>query len=239
MLGQTFSPLDIPRLALLIVLELLLSSDNAVAIASIARSLPHALRKRAIWIGYIASYGFRAIAIIIAGFLIKAFWFQTLGGIYLIYLAIRHLAFRSERRATTSSPFDFWKVVILIELTDIIFAIDSILAGFAVVGVSFPTQEFPPKMWIVYVGGLIGAGFVRFASTKVGEILDRIPHLEHFAYVLVGFIGWKLIFQSAIVYFDTIHGMQLVWTSRIVEGFFWLGTLSIIITACYQAKKDL
>lgn len=239
MLDQTFSLLDIPRLGLLILLELLLSSDNAVAIATISRSLPHALRKRAIWIGYIASYAFRAVAIIVAGLLIRAFWFQAIGAAYLIYLSMRHLAFRSERRATTSSPKNFLKVVILIELTDLVFAMDSILAGFSVVGVSFPTQEFPPKMWIIYIGGLIGAAFVRFASTKVGEWMDRLPYLEEYAYILVGWIGWKLMFQAGIVYFDSYHGIALIWTSRVVETVFWLGALSVIFSACYRWKKGL
>ncbi|MCI5052310.1 MAG: hypothetical protein MRY21_04125 [Simkaniaceae bacterium] len=221
MLDQTFSLIDIPRLFLLIGLELLLSSDNALAIASVSRSLPHDQRKKAIWIGYGASYLFRLIAIVAASFLMRLFWLQAIGGAYLIYIALKH-----SKAEPTAPQGSFWKVVLMIELTDLIFAIDSILAGFALVG-----THYQPKLWLIYLGGIIGAAFVRFASIAVGKFLDKHPWLESLSFVMVAWIGLKLFAQAILIYMN-IH-------SELVEGIFWVGVVAIALIGytLYHVKK--
>jgi YkoY family integral membrane protein len=189
--GQTFSLLDIPRVAFLAILEILLSADNAIVLGLIVSRLPTALHKRALFIGTLSAWIFRLGAILAVSFLLTYPWIQLLGGLYLIYLSLCHL-FPSKKKAPTS-PTSFWKTVLLIEAFDLAFAVDSIVAGLAFVGSS---GALLPKIWIVYIGGMIGLFAIRFAAKFFITLLKRFPRLEKTAYGMVGWIGLKLSVQS-------------------------------------------
>lgn len=212
MFEQTFSLVDIPRLITLIFLEGVLSVDNALAIALIVRGLPQALRQKGLFIGLVSAVILRALGVLSAAYLIQLFWVQVVGGAYLLYLSLTHLI--SNRRAEVKTPLrrSFWATVFLVELTDFIFAIDSILAGLALVGVSFSHHTFPPKIWIVYVGGLTGLVMMRFAAKLFTDIMERFPRLETGAHLIVGWIGLKLILDVSFKGLPT-------WT----EPIFWMG----------------
>lgn len=212
MFDQTFSLVDIPRLFTLIFLEGVLSLDNALAIALIVRGLPQAMRQKALFIGLVSAVVLRAFGVLSAAYLIQLLWVQIIGGIYLLYLSLSHLI--TNRRAEVRRPRrrNFWTTVFLVEITDFIFAIDSILAGLALVGVSFAHHEFPPKIWIVYLGGLSGLIMMRFAAKFFTEIIDRFPRLETGAHLIVGWIGLKLILDVSL------KGLPL-WA----EPIFWMG----------------
>src|SRR4051812_11860760 len=93
MFGQTFDPHDLIIVGLLVVLEGVLSIDNALVLGLLARRLPKRLRPRALSYGLIGAFVFRVIAIFIAGFLLTWRLPKLIGGGYLVYMAIRHLFF--------------------------------------------------------------------------------------------------------------------------------------------------
>jgi predicted tellurium resistance membrane protein TerC len=86
----------------------------------------------------------------------------------------------------------FWPTVFVIELTDIAFAVDSILAAIAMVG-SAHGAKVHPKLWVVILGGLLGLMLMRFAARIFITLLDRFPRFETSAYLLVIVIGLKLL----------------------------------------------
>ena len=214
MFDQTFSLVDIPRVITLIFLEGVLSVDNALAIAIIVRGLPQVMRQKALFIGLVSSVVLRAFGVLSAAYLIQLFWVQIIGGAYLLYLSLSHLLTRRRAEFRTPRRRSFWGTVALVEITDFIFAIDSILAGLALVGVSFAHHEFPPKIWIVYVGGVSGLILMRFAAKFFTDIMDHFPRLEVGAHLIVGWIGLKLILDVSL------KGLPS-WT----EPIFWMGVV--------------
>lgn len=197
LLNQTFSLIDIPRLLTLVVLEGVLSVDNALALALIARSLPKHKRKKALLIGLVSALIFRAGVILGAAYLIQFFWIQLVGGLYLVYLGSRHMV-KPARKKSVAPSSGLLKAVVLIEVTDLIFALDSILAALALVGISSHFSGFfPPKIWIVYVGGLIGLIGMRFAAHFLTSFLEKFPKLEKSAHLIVIWIGVKLIAEAS------------------------------------------
>lgn len=176
---------DIPRVFTLTFLEILLSADNAVVLGVLTHSLPPVLRRRALFIGIASSFVLRAAALLGIAVLLESTWFQLLGGAYLVYLSIRY--FFKKQKSTDIKPIrSFWKVVLLIELLDLVFAIDSIVAGIAFINGSFS------KLWIVYLGGMIGLLGMRYAAALFSSLIDRFSKLEQSAYLMVGWIGIKL-----------------------------------------------
>jgi predicted tellurium resistance membrane protein TerC len=90
----------------------------------------------------------------------------------------------------------FWPTVVVIELTDIAFAVDSILAAIGVVGApppGHPSDAAHPKMWVIITGGIIGVILMRFAAVLFIRLLERFPRFEMAAYLLVAVIGAKLL----------------------------------------------
>ncbi|MGB7160008.1 MAG: hypothetical protein WBD40_18220 [Tepidisphaeraceae bacterium] len=232
-LGQRVEASDIAVVALLIVLEGLLSIDNALVLGLLAKRLPKHRQKQALTYGLIGAFVFRVIAIFAATILIKLPIMKLLGGGYLIYVAVKHFFFdenhdetdhihigpdghpilddpesgreftpdEREREIAERSPvvFDarparalaaFWPTVIVIELTDIAFAIDSILAALAFIPPSTATPN--PKLWVVITGGMLGVVLMRFAAVMFIKLLERFPRFEMSAYLLVIVIGLKL-----------------------------------------------
>src|SRR5688500_14862763 len=228
--GQTFGTPDLLVIGLLVILEGVLSIDNALVLGLLAKRLPKSQQAAALSWGLIGALVFRIAAIATASFLLKWTVVKLLGGGYLVYIAVKHLFFetheeveehvvidaegnpvlvdeagqpltpeqreieikqrlpikldagtyeedapaeapqRTAARKTGLKPnmAHFWWTVLVIELTDIAFAVDSILAAIALVGSppkDTPPDAFHPKLWVVIVGGFLGVILMRFAAT--------------------------------------------------------------------------
>lgn len=170
----------------LVLLEGLLSGDNALVLAVMVKHLPDAERGRALRYGLIGAFVFRAIAVLLAGFLIDFWQLKAIGAIYLGFLCSKYFwrKFRPARASATAGrpAQSFWKTVFWIECVDLAFSIDSIMAA---VGMA-------SNIYIVYLGGILGMIGVRFIAGFVVKLLDRVPALENSAYAIVGWIGIKL-----------------------------------------------
>lgn len=248
--GQEIAWGDLAIIGLLVLLEGVLSIDNALVLGLLAKRLPPEQRARALSYGLIGAFVFRVIAIATASFLLQWTFVKFLGGFYLVFIAVKHLFFEgheeeehkiimddkgnpslvdaqtgsdltsdqedieirervpvgvsliteesntqpaattSESRVTPKSigkyP-SFWGTVLVIELTDIAFAVDSILAAMALAG------SRQSKLWVVIAGGILGVVLMRFAAALFVRLLDRFPRFEVSAYLLVIIIGCKLL----------------------------------------------
>lgn len=224
MFGQTFELFDLPRLLILIFIEILLSADNAIVLGVLTHTLPQNLRRKALLIGSVSAFFLRAGALFALSYLLEHLWIQILGGVYLIYISVRH--FLKKKQASLITPEggkDFWKTVLLIELFDLAFAIDSILAGLAFIETTRVGIGLNPKLWIVYLGGMIGLFGIRYTAHVFSHLVDRFPRLEPIAYFLVAWIGIKLAYSaldeffSYHIPFEPIFWIVLVLT--LISGF--------------------
>jgi YkoY family integral membrane protein len=235
---QRIEAADVGVIAVLIVLEGVLSIDNALVLGLLARRLPKHQQKKALTYGLVGAFVFRLVAIFTATILLRLPIMKLLGGVYLLYVAIKHFVVESrdptrehvkvgpdghpvlhdartgmeipeaehEQEIAERSPLHvtpamsttatvvavamFWPTVAVIELTDIAFAIDSILAAIAFIPPA--TQTPNPKLWVVVTGGMLGVILMRFAAVVFIKLLERFPRFELSAYLLVIVIGLKL-----------------------------------------------
>src|SRR6476620_5266346 len=81
---------DFVTIALLVALEGLLSADNAMVLAVLVLGLPKAQQRKALRYGIVGAFAFRAVAILLAVYLIQLAWVKLLGAGYLLYLVYRH-----------------------------------------------------------------------------------------------------------------------------------------------------
>ncbi len=197
---QIFEYSDIAVIGMLILLEGLLSADNALVLALMVRHLPKDQQARALTYGLGGAFVFRAIAILLATLIMKLWWLQAIGAGYLIWMTAKHFLTNRDHHDEKEAGHKadnagFWKTVMLVELTDIAFAVDSVLAGVAMAKAS-TKQAFDTKLWVVYSGAVIGIILLRYAAKAFLKLLDKYPALEHLAYALVGWAGIKLLVMA-------------------------------------------
>jgi len=180
----------------LVVMECMLSVDNAVVLAAQTQSLPNKVeQEKSLFYGLFGAYIFRFLVIGIGVYLIDFWWIKVLGAGYLFYLFLNHFFFNKNKQVS-EAPTErkenalekhlhisrFWQVVISIELMDIVFSIDSVLASLAVS--SNPV--------IVLIGGMIGILAMRGIAEMIMGLMSKIPELNGMAYFLILFISVKL-----------------------------------------------
>jgi YkoY family integral membrane protein len=178
----------------LIILEGLLSSDNALVLAIMVKNLPKEKRRKALFYGLFGAYTFRFIAIGLGVFLIKLWWIKIIGAAYLAWLTIKYFidlrkdgSEEEEEDVSAKGLFirlfgTFWGTVASVELMDIAFSVDSVLAAFGVSN----------EVWILFLGGVLGVLMMRGVAGIFLTLIDRVPELETTAYILIAIISIKM-----------------------------------------------
>lgn len=189
-----------PSLAIignLIIIESLLSVDNAAVLATMVMDLPEKERDKALKFGIWGAYIFRGLAMIFAAFLIQIWWLKPLGGLYLLYLVYDFWKGKQTEsteddvldknsnwlyRATVGSLGTFWATVALVELMDMAFSIDNVFAAVA----------FTPNIILVCIGVFIGILAMRFIAQWFVKLMGKYSFLETAAFVVIAILGVKL-----------------------------------------------
>ncbi|RBW68797.1 TerC family protein [Bacillus taeanensis] len=191
-------------LLLLVALEGLLAADNALVLAIMVKHLPEEERRKALFYGLAGAFVFRFTSLFAISFLVDVWQVQAIGALYLLFIAINHIVRKKllnkgkEEIITKKKKAGFWGTVFKVELADIAFAVDSILAAVAL-AVTLPNTNLPQiggldggKFLVIFAGGLIGLIIMRFAANFFVKLLHSKPGLEIAAFLIVGWVGVKL-----------------------------------------------
>ena len=193
-------------LLILIALEGLLAADNALVLAIMVKPLPEEQRKKALFYGLAGAFVFRFASLFAISFLVDVWQIQAIGAIYLLFMAGNHIfrkiikgkAEEKGAKKEVRSKGGFWSTVLKVEIADIAFAIDSILAAVAM-AVVLPNTPLPNiggldggKFLVIFAGGMIGLIIMRFAANLFIRLLEKRPGLEIAAFAIVGWVGVKL-----------------------------------------------
>lgn len=191
----------LPSLAVvgnLIIIESLLSVDNAAVLATMVMDLPDKQRQKALKYGIWGAYVFRGLALLFAAFLIKFWYLKPLGGLYLLYLVYdwwkgKQTAEKEDDtidkktnwlyRVTVGAMGNFWATVVLVELMDMAFSIDNVFAAVA----------FSKNLILIWVGVFIGILAMRFVAQRFVKLMERYPFLETAAFLVIAILGLKLV----------------------------------------------
>lgn len=229
----------------LILLEGLLSADNAMVLAVLVRPLPGRYRQRALLYGLVGGYVMRGLMLASVAYLTRLWWAQVAGGCYLVFLAVRHLlkARRGETEAEATvheaglddealpaslvvSPARFWRTVATVEFMDLAFAVDSALVAVALT----------KNLWVIYVGVFIGILMLRLAAGWLVGVMERHPRFEHVAYALVAWAGVKLLIEGSAAFAEWVSHPE--WEVRLPKIGFWAVTLLILVAGSVWALRS-
>ncbi|GGG20282.1 membrane protein [Lysinibacillus alkalisoli] len=191
-------------LLVLIVLEGLLAADNAVVMAVMVKHLPRKEQKKALFYGLLGALVFRFAALFLIAFLVKYWQIQAVGALYLLFISGRSLYGiwkhkNGDGEVKEGKKSGFWMTVLKVELTDIAFAIDSMLAAVAIAITLPELGNFEiggingGQFLVMFFGGVIGLIIMRFAAQWFVRLLNDYPSLEAAAFMIVGWVGVKLV----------------------------------------------
>lgn len=236
-------------LLVLIVLEGLLAADNAVVMAVMVRHLPRLQQKKALFYGLLGAFVFRFAALFMITFLVNIWQIQALGAAYLLFIAIKSIY---DKRKESNTEIDlnkgkksgFWMTVLKVELADIAFALDSMLAAVALAVTLPELGNFDVgginggQFIVMLLGGLIGLVIMRFAARQFVVILEKYPSLETAAFLIVGWVGVKLLVMTLahpeLQIIDEAFPHSTVW-----QSIFWIVLVGIALQGYFVGmRKD-
>jgi tellurite resistance protein TerC len=191
----------LPVIMGLILIEGLLSVDNALAIAAMASHLDEKQRAKAMNIGYIGAYGFRVVALLFASWIINNHWVMLIGALYLVWLMCAHFAGQKgvaedEGEVVNVHHRTFASTIAMISLMDLSLSVDNVVAAIAL---------SPKDLWPVYVGVTIGIIALRLVAGVAIKMIAKYPVLEHTAFILIGYVG--LLLLSELHFHDFFEAM--------------------------------
>jgi YkoY family integral membrane protein len=186
----------------LILIESLLSVDNAAVLATMVLDLPKDERPKALRYGIVGAYLFRGLSLLFAAALISIWWFKPLGGLYLLYLALRFFIRKKKAgenfklpveearqqkrsglyRKTLGAIGPFWATVVMVEVMDAAFSIDNVIAA----------NAYSKNIILIWTGVFIGILAMRFVATGFMRLMEKYPFLETCAYCVIAMLGIKL-----------------------------------------------
>ncbi|WP_185861208.1 DUF475 domain-containing protein [Blattabacterium cuenoti] len=182
--------LSISIIGNLILIESILSIDNAAVLASMIIDLKKKDRIKAIKYGIIGAYCFRGLCLLFASILIKIWWLKPLGGLYLIFLGLNHFLKKNytpyDLKKNDPKKNSFWKIIFIIEMTDLAFSIDNIFASVALSN----------NLILIFLGVCIGIFSMRLIAQFFIKFMEKFPELKHSAFFIIIILGIKLVFYS-------------------------------------------
>ena len=233
-----------PRTAILVVLNLiliegLLSIDNAAVLATLVIELPVKDRKRALRIGIVFAYLFRGLALLFASWLIKVSWLKLAGGAYLLFLFLQF--FYKKWWGSKAGPVKsvdsgapgqipglnyFWSTVVMVELMDVTFSIDNVFAALA----------FTKNIYLIYTGVFIGIITMRIVAGYFVKLMHRFPFLDTVAFIIIGILGLRLCFEFfcaqgiAMAICDALQSERVdFYFSTLTVGVFFMPILTSLL----------
>ncbi|MET0394569.1 MAG: DUF475 domain-containing protein [Chitinophagaceae bacterium] len=231
----------------LIIIESLLSVDNAAVLATMVMDLPKEQRSKALRYGIIGAYVFRGICLLFAAYLVQIWWLKPLGGLYLLYLVWdwwkgRQTVKKEDDfvdkkgnwlyRVTVGSLGNFWATVALVELMDLAFSIDNVFAAVA----------FSDNLVLIWIGVFIGILAMRFVAQGFVRLMEKYPFLEVCAFIVIAILGIKLALslyehffpETAFSKFLGSHAADWI-TSAVTVAIF---LLPLLISMLFRRKKE-
>ena len=172
-----------------ILIDLILSGDNAVVIALAVRRLGGPVRRRAILLGIAGAVGLRIVFVAIISLLLGVPFLQLVGGLLLVYISWQLVQEEPEDKDVKAAS-GLWSAIWIITLADAVMSLDNVIALVAVSG---------GNVWLVAIGIALSIPLVIFGSAVLSYLMNRFPILIYLGAGLLVYVAVEMIFQEPVI----------------------------------------
>lgn len=206
MLGTGQFWLDVLKI---IVIDILLSGDNAVVIALACRSLPAAQRRQGIFYGVLGAIALRVTLTFFAVSLLSLPYLKVAGAAMLLWIGVKLILPEEEHDSgNVKANTHLWGAVRTILVADFIMSLDNVL------GVAAAAHG---NVLLLAIGLLVSIPLVAWSSQLVLKLIDRFPAIIYLGGGLLGYVAGEMVMGDKSV------GPQL---EKWLEAFQWLPSVA-------------
>jgi YjbE family integral membrane protein len=187
----------------IMVINIILSGDNAIVIALASKNLPEKQRRLAIFWGAFGAVALRVVLTLIAIQLLKIPFLTALGGILLLWIAFKMVNERHEPK-TVDAPDQLKGAILTIILADFIMSLDNVLAITAVAQRNFT---------LIAIGLIISIPLIIWGSQLILRLLDRYPLFIVIGAAILAFTAGEMLIkdQTLLAVLQVPHTDYLSW----------------------------
>jgi YjbE family integral membrane protein len=195
------SPLEVASALLsLVVIDLILSGDNALVIGMAAHRLPPRQRRLAIILGGVGAVGLRASLTALTTLLLLIPALKLVGGVLLAWIAFKLLKQEEESADGVESAGNLWGALRTIIAADFIMSLDNVLAiGGAAHG----------HVPLLIVGLLLSMPLVLFSGGLFAELINRFSWLAYVGAAVIAYTAGQMIVEDPLLH-GYVESMPLV-----------------------------
>lgn len=213
----------------IMLINIVLSGDNAVVIALASKNLPLHQRKQAIWWGAFGAIGLRLVLTVVAVFLLAVPYIQAAGSLLLLWIAVKLLA-DDDNHANVKQASSLGKAIWTIIVADLVMSLDNVLAIAA---------KAQGDISVIIVGIGLSIPIIIWGSTLVMNLLHKFPILVYAGAGILGYTaGEMFVSDEKMQDFVLHHNVTAHWSIPVVTtifvilaGFFWKKSLAAGKTA--------
>ncbi|MDF2725019.1 MAG: rane protein [Paenibacillus sp.] len=206
----------------IMLINIVLSGDNAVVVAMASKNLPAKQRKQAIWWGAFGAVGLRIILTFIAVYLLDMPFIQAAGSFLLLWIAIKLLA-DDESHANIKGASSLSKAVWTIIVADLVMSLDNVLAIAA---------KAQGDVAVIILGIALSIPIIIFGSQLVMTVLHKFPILIYVGAGILGYTAGEMFVSDGKMQEYVLHHNDLAhWIIPVAAtivviavGFIWKRT---------------
>lgn len=176
----------------IIMIDLLLSGDNAVVIALACRNLPEAQRRKGILYGVGGAIGLRVVLTFFAVGMLALPYLKLIGALLLLWIGIKLILPEDEAHGESNIKAEahLWGAVKTIIIADFVMSLDNVL------GVAAAAHG---NVWLLLFGLLVSIPLIAWSSQLVLKLIDRYPWIIYAGGALLGYVAGEMLVTEALL----------------------------------------
>lgn len=184
----------------ILMINLILSGDNAIVIAMASRKLRQDLKQKAIVWGTLGAVIFRIAFTVIVMYLLKLPFIHLIGGILLLFVAYKLLVDKEAEENSVKVGNSLKEAIVIIIFADVLMSLDNVLG---IVAVS------EGNMMLVIVGIILSIPIMLFASQFILRMMENFPIVVYFGAGLLAWTAGEMMLEEAFIKQNVISGTTM------------------------------
>jgi YjbE family integral membrane protein len=171
----------------IILIDIVLSGDNAVVIALACRNLSPEQRRIGIFWGVAGAVSLRVVLTVFAALVMNLPWLKLVGGLLLVWIAIKLMLPEDEEGHDIEASAHLWGAVKTIVVADFVMSLDN------VIGVAGAAQG---SVILLLFGLAVSIPLIVWSSQIILRWMERWPWIVLLGAGLLGYVAGQMIFTD-------------------------------------------